>query len=187
MTALSATFIADRGSVVHVENSTRSVAERCVVALCGKRFKQAVQISTRATCNKCCTLDDPFHTRDVPYVPSTWAIMLGASGVHSASQHKPRSSLLSRDLITPQGVVTPRGVVLTRDFIDPVPWVDAVGVTHARLPFGNRLRGACGADLLNIRQQAGGMSYEKLARAIELFADVTVDCMTCLTVIARLP
>jgi hypothetical protein len=31
------------------------------------------------------------------------------------------------------------------------------------------------------------LSYDRLARAIELYAGATVDCMTCLTVIARSP
>lgn len=185
VTALSATFVADQGTVVHVENSTRSKVERCFVALCRKRFVQAVMTSKQATCDKCRKLDNPFHAGKVPFDPTTWIAMLGD---RRAGQPNAQSALLSRDLITLQGVVTPRGVVLSRDLTNPVPWVDDAGITHARLPAGRRLRGACGADLLGIRQQvgAGWTSYEKLARATKLYADVTVDCMTCLTVIARM-
>jgi hypothetical protein len=184
VTALGAAFVADQGTVVHVENSTRSRAEGCFVSLCRKRFVQAVPVSRQATCDKCRKLDDPFHAGKVPYDPSTWVAVLGD---RRAGQPNARSALLSRDLITPQGVVTPRGVVLARDLTDPAPWVDGAGITHARFPAQLRLRGACGADLLGIRQQAGagGTSYEKLARATELYADATVDCMTCLTVTAR--
>lgn len=185
VTALSAAFVADQGTAIHVENSTRSKAERCFVALCRKRFEQAVLTSQRATCDRCRKLDDPFHAGKVPYDPSTWVAVLGD---RRTGQPNARSALLSRDLITPQGVVTPRGVVLARDFTDPVPWVDSAGITHARLPAAKRLRGACGADLLDIQQQQAGVSrinYEKLARAIELYANTTVDCMTCLTVLAR--
>jgi hypothetical protein len=189
VTALGAAFVADQGTVVHVENSTRSRAEGCFVSLCRKRFVQAVLVSRQATCDKCRKLDDPFHAGKVPYDPSTWVAALGGRMVHSASRHLVRQALLSRDLITPQGVMTPRGLVLAFDFTNPTPWVDAAGIMHARLPAVRRLRGACGADLLGIRQQAGagGTSYEKLARATELYADATVDCMTCLTVIARTP
>jgi hypothetical protein len=190
MTALSAAFIAGQGTAVHVENSTRSRAERCFVALCRKRFVQASPVAGRqATCDRCRKLDDPFHAGDVPYDPATWVLMLGGGSLHSASQRKARQALLSRDLITPQGVVTPRGIVLARDLTDPTPWVDTRGVTHARLPAGRRLRGACGADLLGIRQQAGASetNYDKLARATELYAGAVVDCMTCLTEIARTP
>ena len=190
VTALGAAFVADQGTVVHVENSTRSRAERCFVALCRKRFVQASPVADRqATCDRCRKLDDPFHAGDVPYDPATWVLMLGGGSLHSASQRKARQALLSRDLITPQGVVTPRGIVLARDLTNPTPWVDAQGITHARLPAGRRLRGACGAGLLDIRQQAGsrGASYDRLARAIELYAGAVVDCMTCLTEIARAP
>lgn len=190
MTALSAAFVADQGSAVHVENSTRSRAERCFVALCRKRFVQAnLVVGKQATCDRCRKLDDPFHAGDVPYDPTTWVSMLGSHGVYAGSQRKARQALLLRDLITPQGVVTPRGVVLARDLTDPVPWVDAQGITHARLPAGRRLRGACGADLLGIRQQAGASetSYDRLAKAIELYVGAVVDCMTCLTEIARTP
>lgn len=186
MTVLGATFVADSGTVVHVENSTRSGTEGCCVALCGKRFLQAVMTNKQATCNKCRKLDDPFHAGKVPYDPSAWVAILRNC---RAGQPNARSALLSRDLITPQGVVTPRGLVLARDFTNPVPWVDNTGITHARPPAGGRLRGTCGTDLLGIRQQAGsgGTSYTKLARATELYADAIVDCMTCLTVIARSP
>lgn len=189
MTALGAAFVAGQGTTVHVENSTRSGTEGCFVALCGKRFVQAVVTSKQATCDKCRKLDDPFHTGKVPFDPSTWEAALGGRGIHSAAQHPARSALLSRDLITPQGAVTPRGVVLARDLTDPTPWVDDRGVTHARLPAGGRLRGACGAGLLGIRQLVGTgeLGYDRLARAIELYAGATVDCMTCLTVIARSP
>lgn len=184
MTILGAAFVADQGTAVHVENSTRSKTQRCFVALCGKRFVQATRTSQQTTCEKCRRLDDPFHAGKVPYDPSTWVATLG----DRAGQPNARNALLSRDLITPQGVVTPRGGVLARDLTDPAPWVDGAGITRARLP-AVRLRGACGADLLDIRQQAGAgrMSYEKLARATELYTDVAVDCMTCLTVIARSP
>lgn len=184
MTTLGAAFVADQGAVVHAENSTRSKAERCFVALCRKRFVQAIPTSRRVTCDRCRKLDDPFHTGKVPYDPSTWVATLSNRRV---GQPNARSALLSRDLITPQGVVTPRGVVLARDFTDPAPWVDIAGITHARLPAAKRLRGACGADLLDIHEQAGtsGTNYAKLARTTELYVGVTVDCMTCLTVIAR--
>lgn len=187
MTALGAAFVADQGSAVHVENSTRSRAERCFVALCRKRFVQvSLVVGRQVTCDKCRKLDDPFHAGKVPFDPSTWVATLGD---RRAGQPNARSALLSRDLITPQGVVTPRGVVLARDLTDPVPWVDAQGITHARLPAGRRLRGACGADLLGIRQQAGASetSYDRLAKAIELYAGAVVDCMTCLTMVARMP
>lgn len=189
MTALGAAFVAGQGTAVHAENSTRSMAEGCFVALCRKRFVQAKFVVGKVTCDKCRKLDDPFHAGKVPFDPSTWVASLGGREFHHASSHLARSALLSRDLITPQGVVTPRGTVLARDLTDPVPWVDAKGVTHARLPAGRRLRGACGADLLGIRQQAGASetNYDKLARATELYAGAVVDCMTCLTEIARTP
>jgi hypothetical protein len=156
MTALGAAFVAGQGTAVHVENSTRSRAEGCFVALCRKRFVQAAFVVGRqVTCDKCRKLDDPFHTGKVPFDPSTWVAALGGQGILSAGQAPARQALLSRDLITPQGVVTPRGIVLARDLTDPTPWVDARGVTHARLPTGRRLRGACGSDLLGIRQQVG--------------------------------
>lgn len=186
MTALGAAFVADQGTAVHVENSTRSRAERCFVALCGKRFVRATRTSQRATCERCRRLDDPFHTGKVPYGPSTWVSILGE---RRAGQPNARSALLSRDLITPQGEITPRGAMLAQDLTHPTPWVDAAGIMHARLPATGRGHGACGADLLSIGFPAdiGGMSYVKLARAIELYADATVDCMTCLTILARLP
>lgn len=186
MTAQGTAFVADQGTAIHVENSTRSRAERCFVALCRKRFIHATQTSQRATCEKCRKLDDPFHAGKVPYDPSTWVSVLGE---RRAGQPNARSALLSRDLITPQGVITSRGVVLARDLTEPTPWVDNTGITHARLPAARRLRGACGAGLLDIRQQAGAsrMNYEKLAKAHELYANVAVDCMTCMTVLARSP
>lgn len=187
MTALGATFVANPGTAVHVVNSTRSKAEGCFVALCRKRFVRVEFVSRQATCDRCRKLDDPFNAGRVPYDVTTWVSALGGRMVHSADQRQARQALLSRDLITPQGVLTPRGVVLTRDFTDPVPWVDGAGIMHARLPATKRLRGACGADLLGIHQQVGsrGASFDRLAKAIELYASATVDCMTCLTVIAR--
>ena len=187
MTDLSVVFVADQGTAVHVENSTRSRTEQYLVALCGKRFVRATFVAgRRVTCDKCRKLDDPFHAGKVPFDPLTWATTLNE---HPSGQPNARSALLSRDLITPQGVVTPRGIALARDLTDPTPWVDDAGITHARLPAGKRLRGVCGADLLGIRQQAGAgeMGYGRLAKAIELYADAVVDCMTCLTVTARLP
>lgn len=186
MTALGVAFVADQGTVVHVENSTRSKAERCFVALCRKRFVQATRTSQRATCEKCCRLDDPFHAGKVPYDPSTWVSILGE---RRAGQPNARSALLSRDLITPQGEITPRGAMLAQDLTRPTSWVDAAGIMHARLPAAGRNHGACGANLLGIGRSAGigEMSYARLARATELYADATVDCMTCLTVLARLP
>lgn len=186
MTELSAAFVADQGTVVHVANSTRSRTEGCFVSLCRKRFVQAVLVSRQATCDKCRKLDDPFHAGKVPYDPSTWVTVLGDRRM---GQPNARSALLSRDLITSQGVVTPRGAVLARDLTSPTPWVDHDGVVHARPPAGRRLRGVCGADLLGIRQQAGASetSYDRLAKAAELYADATVDCMTCLTILARSP
>ncbi len=180
MTDLSIAFVADQGTAVHVENVTRSKAERCFVALCGNRFVHATRTSQRTTCGTCCVYDNPFDTGRVPYAPSMWVTATGSQ----------RNALLSRDLITTQGVITPRGAMLAQDLTCPTPWVDVKGITHARVPLrisdARRAEGACGTNLLGIGSGGPGkMSYAKLARATELYTNATVDCMTCLTFMAR--
>ncbi len=68
MTSLGAAFVADQGTVVHAENLTRSRAEGCFVALCGKSFVQAgLAKGTRVTCHQCRRLADPLHKGRLPF------------------------------------------------------------------------------------------------------------------------
>lgn len=187
MSALSWTFVPNKGTAVHVANSTKSNT-RTVNALCGKRFARADvrAASGQATCDKCRRLDDPFHVTKVPYDPTTWPDQL-LRDVKCAPNA--RTALLSRDLITPAGDLTPRGVVLARDLTAPSPWIDDQGVTHVRLPGARRLRGACGAVLLGISHLAGQgeVNFRRLAAGIDLYDGTAVDCMSCLTVSAGTP
>jgi hypothetical protein len=182
---LSWTFVASQGTSVHVANLTRS-SPSVVIALCGKPFDRPVTPANdrQATCDKCRSKDDPFHTGQVPFDPNTWVDVLTS---RRAGQPKARSALLTRDLVTVDGVITPRGALLSRDLTSPTPWVDNLGITHARLPAGRRLRGACGADLLGIGHLKGGsvVNYDRLGKARATYEDAMVDCMTCATILAR--
>lgn len=186
MTALSWTFLARQGTVVHVANQTTSNT-RTANALCGNRFERhgiTQTVGRHATCYKCRKLDDPFHTGQVPWDPTRWMEVLAGK---RAGQPNARSALLTRDLVTTDGVITPRGLLLSRDLTDPTPWVDDQGITHARLPAGNRGRGACGADLLGMRKLAGTstINYDRLSKARATYEDAVVDCMSCLVLVAR--
>ncbi len=182
MTALSWTFMAQRGTAVHTANLTRS-SERVMMALCGKPFDRPVtQASGRlATCDKCRKLDDPFHAGRVPFDSARWAEIL--NNKHSWD------ALLIRDLITTDGVITPRGILLSQDLTSPTPWADYLGITHTRLPAGKRYHGACGVDLLGIHPLAGAsaINYDRLSKIRAIYEGAMVDCMTCVTLAARGP
>lgn len=187
MTVLSWTFVASQSTAVHVANLTRS-SPSSVIALCGKPFDRPVTPANgrQATCDKCRSKDDPFHTGQVPFNPETW---FGAVTLERAGQPNSRSALLTRDLVTADGVITPRGILLSQDLTRPTPWVDDRGITHARLPAGRRLRGACGADLLGIGHFKGSniINYDKLSKARATYDSAMIDCMTCMTLVGRGP
>lgn len=182
MVTLSWTFMAQRGTAVHTANLTRS-NERVMIALCGKPFDRPVtQVNGRlATCDKCRRLDDPFHTGQVPFHLAGWAEIL--------ANKRSWNALLTRDLITTNGVITPRGLLLSKDLTSPTSWADYLGITHARLPADKRYRGACGVDLLGIHPLAGAsaINYDKLSKIRAIYEDAMIDCMTCVTLIARGP
>lgn len=183
---LSEAFIATQGTAVHVANQTRSDA-RSIVALCGKRFDRPVNHvdNQRSTCHRCCLLDDPFHTGSTPYDSMSWQEALTLK----RARRSWRNALLTRDLVTPDGVITPRGLLLLQDFTNPTPWVDSLGIMHARLSSGERLRGACSANLLGIHatESVSSVNYSRLSRVREANKDAIVDCMTCATIVGRLP
>lgn len=179
MTARRA-FCPNAGSAVHVANLTRSTM-RSAVALCGKAFADFTEVKGggQATCAKCRKLDDPFRTSIVPYDASTW---IGTLATRAGTTNA-RAALLKRDLITENGIVTSRGSILAKDLSNPTPWVDPIGITHARMPGGARGRAACGTDLLGL----GEMTYDRLARMHGLYEGADVTCMACITIGAAAP
>lgn len=172
---LSGAFAVRQYAAVHVANLTQS-SPVFMIALCGSLFDRPVIPvgSQQATCAICRRRDDPFHTGKVPLNPTTWVETLAS---RRAGQPNGRSALLTRDLITENGVITSRGLLLSQDLTNPTPWVDDRGITHMRLPAGKRLRGACGADLLGIRH----INYAKLDKVRATYESAMVDCMTCMT------
>lgn len=167
-------FCPNAGSAVHVANLTKSTI-RSTIALCGESFADVTEAKGggQATCARCRNLDHPFRATNVPHDPSSWAAKLpGTSGFSKA-----RIALLARDLITADGRMTPRGLILARDCKDPTPWVDFLGIVHAR---ASRTRGhsVCGAELLGL----GEMTYDRLGRMHDLFEHVDVTCMACVTI-----
>jgi hypothetical protein len=176
-----AAFCSSMGSRVHVANLTRSTMWSAV-ALCGKSFADFTEVKGggQATCAKCRRLDDPFRASLDPYDPRQWTWILANTGIAAPNA---RTALLTRDLITVDGKVTSRGAILARDLADPTPWVDSMGIVHARRPGGIRGHGACGADLLGI----GDMTYERLGRMHGLYEDADVTCMACAAIGAAAP
>jgi hypothetical protein len=163
-------FMPNGGSIVHVANLTRSTIQS-TAALCGKAFTDVTKVKggMQATCANCRRYDNPFKTSIVPYDPLIWNIGLNTTT---------RTGILKRDLITDDGQITPRGAILARDLTNPTPWVDSIGIVHARRPGGGRGHGACGADLLGCEE----MTYDRLAKMHDLYGDIDVTCMACVAI-----
>jgi hypothetical protein len=174
-------FRSNAGSAVHVANLTRSTI-RSAVALCGKAFADFTEVKGggQATCAKCRKLDDPFRAGKVPFDPKDWTWALANTGAIAPNA---RTALLKRDLITEDGRITLRGSILARDLLNPTPWVDPIGIVHARMPGGARGRAACGAELLGLRE----MTYDRLGRMHDLYENTDVTCMACVAIGAAAP
>jgi hypothetical protein len=166
MSMMSRVFRSTRSKVLHIVHETDS-AHGVMTALCGAVPAQTAFKNEKATCDKCCALDNPFE-----YVAEVF-IDDGRLWGSTAT----RSRLRRADYVTSAGDTTPRGNVLLDDFrIGAAPVSDEHGVIHARYILSKRPHCNSNVALFSDRDR---MSTERYAK-IRLVADaLNVTCIAC--------